>query len=206
MRPAERREEEEHAMSGRKISRNDPCPCGSGKKFKHCCIGKNIDWTARLAAGTKRPFPLAVPKPRPAPASSLGFLTPFVRIDARLKKIAASVAGEAEWKTAVERLSETTPDAERIAAYKLIRDAGVLPADAAFFLFAHAIQWMISNETDLDRHQLTGLRRFGLNDLADLYAADQLEYDRRHERGRQFFFGPPNGMLAKRLREQGIIE
>ena len=23
-----------------KISRNDPCPCGSGKKFKKCCLGK----------------------------------------------------------------------------------------------------------------------------------------------------------------------
>jgi len=22
---------------GRKIGRNDPCPCGSGKKYKHCC-------------------------------------------------------------------------------------------------------------------------------------------------------------------------
>jgi uncharacterized protein YecA (UPF0149 family) len=20
-----------------KIGRNEPCPCGSGKKFKHCC-------------------------------------------------------------------------------------------------------------------------------------------------------------------------
>lgn len=25
---------------GRKIGRNDPCPCGSGKKFKQCCIDK----------------------------------------------------------------------------------------------------------------------------------------------------------------------
>lgn len=24
-----------------KIGRNDPCPCGSGKKFKKCCIGKS---------------------------------------------------------------------------------------------------------------------------------------------------------------------
>ena len=24
----------------KKIGRNDPCPCGSGKKYKHCC-GKN---------------------------------------------------------------------------------------------------------------------------------------------------------------------
>jgi SEC-C motif len=27
----------------RKFGRNDPCPCLSGKKFKHCCQGK-IDW------------------------------------------------------------------------------------------------------------------------------------------------------------------
>ncbi|MEI7552541.1 MAG: SEC-C metal-binding domain-containing protein, partial [Verrucomicrobiota bacterium] len=20
--------------------RNDPCPCGSGKKYKHCCLAK----------------------------------------------------------------------------------------------------------------------------------------------------------------------
>ncbi|GIW49037.1 MAG: hypothetical protein KatS3mg079_513 [Caloramator sp.] len=23
-----------------KIGRNDPCPCGSGKKYKKCCIDK----------------------------------------------------------------------------------------------------------------------------------------------------------------------
>ncbi|MGI8967443.1 MAG: SEC-C metal-binding domain-containing protein, partial [Limisphaerales bacterium] len=26
--------------TGPKVGRNDPCPCGSGKKYKHCC-GKN---------------------------------------------------------------------------------------------------------------------------------------------------------------------
>ena len=25
-----------------KVGRNDPCPCGSGKKFKQCCMGKGI--------------------------------------------------------------------------------------------------------------------------------------------------------------------
>jgi hypothetical protein len=25
-------------MTTRKINRNDPCPCGSGKKYKHCCM------------------------------------------------------------------------------------------------------------------------------------------------------------------------
>ncbi|MCD6295577.1 MAG: SEC-C domain-containing protein, partial [Deltaproteobacteria bacterium] len=24
----------------KKIGRNDPCPCGSGKKFKHCHLGR----------------------------------------------------------------------------------------------------------------------------------------------------------------------
>lgn len=28
--------------AGGKVGRNDPCPCGSGKKYKHCC-GKTLD-------------------------------------------------------------------------------------------------------------------------------------------------------------------
>ena len=24
----------------RRIGRNDPCPCGSGKKYKNCCLKK----------------------------------------------------------------------------------------------------------------------------------------------------------------------
>jgi preprotein translocase subunit SecA len=24
-------------VDGKKVGRNDPCPCGSGKKYKHCC-------------------------------------------------------------------------------------------------------------------------------------------------------------------------
>jgi preprotein translocase subunit SecA len=26
---------------GNKVGRNDPCPCGSGKKYKKCCLGKD---------------------------------------------------------------------------------------------------------------------------------------------------------------------
>ena len=29
-------------MSQSKTGRNDPCPCGSGKKYKKCCIDKLI--------------------------------------------------------------------------------------------------------------------------------------------------------------------
>lgn len=36
-----------------KAGRNDPCPCGSGKKYKQCC------WNKRLPLG-KRPFKATV--------------------------------------------------------------------------------------------------------------------------------------------------
>ena len=38
-------------MAGRKIGRNDPCPCGSGKKYKRCCL--EVD--ARRAEEMERP-------------------------------------------------------------------------------------------------------------------------------------------------------
>lgn len=31
-------------MSRKRISRNAPCPCGSGKKYKHCCYHKGFEW------------------------------------------------------------------------------------------------------------------------------------------------------------------
>jgi hypothetical protein len=36
-----------------KIGKNDPCPCGSGKKFRRCCKGKGMRF-AYLKTGTKR--------------------------------------------------------------------------------------------------------------------------------------------------------
>jgi len=30
-----------HLVKSEKIGRNDPCPCGSGKKYKKCCGANN---------------------------------------------------------------------------------------------------------------------------------------------------------------------
>ncbi|MBC8355739.1 MAG: SEC-C domain-containing protein [Planctomycetes bacterium] len=27
-----------------KVSRNAPCPCGSGTKYNQCCLRKDVDW------------------------------------------------------------------------------------------------------------------------------------------------------------------
>lgn len=32
-----------------KVGRNDPCPCGSGKKFKKCCLPKREEWQLKLS-------------------------------------------------------------------------------------------------------------------------------------------------------------
>jgi len=41
--------------------RNDPCPCGSGKKYKQCCLGKDEEKArlARAKAAEEAPPPTA---------------------------------------------------------------------------------------------------------------------------------------------------
>jgi hypothetical protein len=190
-------------MAGHRVSRNDPCPCGSGKKFKNCCISKDIDWEARRPSGAAMLSP-APPRPRTAPHPFP--LGPFEVVDARLKTLAKETPGPATWKPLVDGLSDATPEARRMAAYLALRDAGVVPPEATLFLFDHAAGWMPSNDNDLDRHIETTLRRYGLDDLADQYARDRLSYDRLRERGRQFFLGPPDEEFAVRLRAKGIID
>ena len=48
-----------------KIGRNDPCPCGSGKKYKKCCLAGD-EAAARAAHPTQQ---AAVPARRPSLAS-----------------------------------------------------------------------------------------------------------------------------------------
>ena len=51
--------------------------------------------------------------------------------------------------------------------------------------------------------RFTGLAAMG---LAHLYLTDRRAFDRRMERGRQCFFGPPSGAHAAYLRSKGIID
>jgi hypothetical protein len=138
-------------------------------------------------------------------------------VNARLKEIARSSPGPAEWKDLVERLAEKTPGEERMRAYHALRQAAVLPDDAAWFLLAHAVQLMPSPDSVaaeeaehaegvMERHILTLLRRYGADEVAETFVRDRLEHDRRYERGRQFFHGPPDEEFARRLRERGVID
>jgi len=39
-----------------KTGRNDPCPCGSGKKYKNCCM--------KMPSGSKKVFKASVVRPQ----------------------------------------------------------------------------------------------------------------------------------------------
>lgn len=41
-------------MKNRDVGRNDPCPCGSGKKYKRCCLGR--EEAVPLSAGSAEAF------------------------------------------------------------------------------------------------------------------------------------------------------
>ena len=35
-------EDKAHPNRKKRVGRNDPCPCGSGKKYKNCCMRKDM--------------------------------------------------------------------------------------------------------------------------------------------------------------------
>ena len=37
-----------------KVGRNDPCPCGSGEKYKNCCIKKGESFLKKMARKEKK--------------------------------------------------------------------------------------------------------------------------------------------------------
>ncbi len=41
-----------NATSDRHLGRNDPCHCGSGKKYKHCCLDKDEAQAREASAAT----------------------------------------------------------------------------------------------------------------------------------------------------------
>lgn len=56
----------------KKVGRNDPCPCGSGKKHKNCCMTK--------LASSKRTFKakiLSGPQAQQKKSMEEGFIPPF---------------------------------------------------------------------------------------------------------------------------------
>ncbi|MFW6011007.1 MAG: methionyl aminopeptidase [Desulfosalsimonas sp.] len=47
-----------------KTGRNDPCPCGSGKKYKKCCMGRQTDTPVDIKKWYKQKYDIRLKEPR----------------------------------------------------------------------------------------------------------------------------------------------
>src|SRR3954452_14424981 len=46
-------------MSRKRLPRNAPCPCGSGKTYKNCCNGKGFEWEVDNEGGVSKSVPMS---------------------------------------------------------------------------------------------------------------------------------------------------
>jgi hypothetical protein len=79
----------EKLVASKKHSRNAPCPCGSGKKYKHCCFGKEDDLD--LGSG------------RQPPQYPIGTVVLYGPDDKKTTKIAAGVILHVGAEAIIER-------------------------------------------------------------------------------------------------------
>ena len=75
-------------MDQSRVSRNDPCPCGSGKKYKHCCLPKEVE----AARPDRSPTITDLHgKPKKRPEYPIGTVALYGPDDKTTTKIAAGV-------------------------------------------------------------------------------------------------------------------
>ncbi len=119
-----------------KAGRNDPCPCGSGKKYKKCCLAKDQEASLRQTAVIPPP-PSSVAPPRSVPFPTqqhpqpAGPTTPARAAEAPTPPLPldpVTERGESRW-----REFESQNGEGRIAVFfKTLEDAEVMTDDLAF--------------------------------------------------------------------------
>jgi hypothetical protein len=87
-------------MDDPRVSRNDPCPCGSGKKYKNCCRRKDVE------ANSPPPSPKITDldgKPKKRPEHPIGTVALYGPNDKITTKIAAGVIKSPNAEPILER-------------------------------------------------------------------------------------------------------
>src|SRR5436309_15507657 len=96
-----------------------------------------------------------------------------------------------------------------LASDHLMRDRNLTERYEARFEVEDSDEWtaaMAQYSREADAITAALFRAQGEAGLAHLYLTDRRAFDRRLERGRQHFFGPPSGAHAAYLRSRGIID
>ena len=94
------------ALSREKVGRNDPCPCGSGRKYKHCCL--------RQDQARRRQQREAAPSSLGGPTDVGSLLQQLRRLNRRARR--SMSAAEAE------ELERQADEIESMAAYAVMQD------------------------------------------------------------------------------------
>jgi len=96
-----------------------------------------------------------------------------------------------------------------LASDHLMRDRDLTTRYEDRFEVEDSDEWtaaMAEYNREADAITAALLRARGEPGLASLYLTNRRAFDRRMERGRQHFFGPPSGAHAAYLRSKGIID
>src|SRR5947207_5201333 len=96
-----------------------------------------------------------------------------------------------------------------LASDHLMRDRNLTTRYEGRFEVEDSDEWtavMAEYNREADAITAALFRAQGEPGLAHLYLRDRRVFDRRMERGRQHFFGPPTGAHAAYLRSKGIID
>ena len=87
-------------MRNKTVGRNDPCPCGSGRKYKRCCLAADEQRAAQECASVPQ---ADEEDPAPAPPAGVRQITGLLQ---ELARKSSSKAERAEFK---ELLARTKP-------------------------------------------------------------------------------------------------
>jgi hypothetical protein len=120
-----------------KTGRNDPCPCGSGKKYKKCCLNKDAEAAARNPLPALPPRETTAAAPRRAAAAPPAAPPPAFR-PAPPPKPRDPIAekGHARWEE-----FEAQDATGRIAVFfKTVDDPELMNEEMAFEMLAHLHQ------------------------------------------------------------------
>ena len=145
------------------VGRNDPCPCGSGKKYKKCCLRKDLEAerlkreAEQAAAAVMPALPPPPPRPPAPPAPEPEPLDPHV------------AALDARWE---EFNAEEDPEGQ-IAIFLRSVDDGLLDDEMAFEMLN--VIYYRSLEHD-GRDRFDALVATLRERLPDVYASDAHYY------------------------------
>ncbi|MHC4715965.1 MAG: SEC-C metal-binding domain-containing protein [Planctomycetota bacterium] len=146
-----------------KAGRNDPCPCGSGKKYKKCCLGKD---ESRAAGAPDLPRRQASPPEAPSAAPAGPTFVPPAQPETTDAP-----------PTPQRRLSEFRKrdhPGRRALFEQSVRDGAIDAATAREMLSLLRKECLRRNERDRFDELLASLRRH----RGDVYEAHELDYVR----------------------------